>query len=85
VSIDRPALIEAAEAAERAFYRGELTQHGLAECTLDAVLPLVADAIEAAPIPFTKDRERMDWGHGVRCVMAELVRGLATRTGDDDA
>lgn len=45
-------------------------------------LPLIADAIEAAPIPFTRDRERMEWGRGVQVVMAEVVRGLLEA--DDD-
>ena len=49
---------------------------GDAKAVVGAVLPLIADAIENAPIPFTADRERMQWGRGVQIAMAKTVLGL---------
>lgn len=70
--VDRAALIEAATGA----MPWKISYWDAVE-VLDAVLPLVAQAIEDAPIPFTRDSDRMAWGHGVQCVLAMLVRSLA--------
>lgn len=65
---DRAALIEAME--QCATWPEDLP--GI----LDAVLPLIAKAIDQMPIPYTKDTEKMAWGDGVRHVAVERVRSF---------
>ena len=88
MSIDRAALIEAALIALDSPAHGYQVELGHIDdrdvsVVLDAVLPLIADAIEAQPsgtsgaCHVAVEFFRRD--------VARLVRGLATRTGDDDA
>jgi hypothetical protein len=90
VSIDRAALIEAA-AAELPTFVGQggaldWEKRETAGEVLDAVLPLIADAIEAEASATVKwDHPEWCQGYGVGMSAAEsVVRGLATRTGDDE-
>lgn len=54
------------------------------ERELDAILPLIADAIGAAPIPFNRNQVAMAYAHAARCAIAEDVRALARSDGQGE-
>lgn len=82
--LDRAALIDAAAAEEPRWYDHGVTldweRREVAASVLDAVLPLLADAIEQMLIPFSRDAEKMAYGNGVALDAASLVRSFGEQS-----